>query len=286
MKPQNKGIILYLDMLPVLKQLRPESCGKVLLEVLRYAAGEELTNGLNDCERIAFEFIRSQVERDMDKYQRQCEVNRENGRKGGRPAGRPGKEKTERFLEKPKKANTNTKTNKNTNTKTKTNTKEDTRTNKNKKTESAGKQEPDCPAPVPSEEPPGQAGGDSLSPRLDGEEESVWEEYRQQFLQECPSLPRPVPASQWTKERLRALKKLGVTPEQFGEGCRRAEASDFLSGRNGKWEGCSLDWLLCPGNWQKVMEGNYENRTIPEPLDSLGEGPSFDLDEYEKMTRW
>lgn len=254
MKPQNKGIILYLDMLPVLKQLRPESCGKVLLEVLRYAAGEELTDGLNDCERIAFEFIRSQVERDMDKYQRQCEVNRENGRKGGRPAGRPGKEKTERFLEKPKKANTNTNKNKNTKTNTNTNT-EDER-------------------------------GGSLSPRFDGEEESVWEEYRQQFLQECPSLPKPVPAAQWTKERLRALKKLGVTPEQFGEGCRRAEASDFLSGRNGKWEGCSLDWLLCPGNWQKVMEGNYENRTIPEPLDSLGEGPSFDLDEYEKMTRW
>jgi hypothetical protein len=36
--------------------------------------------------------------------------------------------------------------------------------------------------------------------------------------------------------------------------------SDFLTGRDGKWQSCNLDWLLEPKNMRKVTEGNYENR--------------------------
>ena len=37
-------------------------------------------------------------------------------------------------------------------------------------------------------------------------------------------------------------------------------ASDFLSGRSGRWS-ASFDWLIAnDGNWRKVDEGNYDNR--------------------------
>jgi hypothetical protein len=36
--------------------------------------------------------------------------------------------------------------------------------------------------------------------------------------------------------------------------------SDFLSGRNGKWDGCFFDWLFKAANMTKVLEGNYDNR--------------------------
>lgn len=39
--------------------------------------------------------------------------------------------------------------------------------------------------------------------------------------------------------------------------------SDFLTGRDGKWQSCNLDWLLEPKNMRKVTEGNYENRGNP-----------------------
>lgn len=39
-----------------------------------------------------------------------------------------------------------------------------------------------------------------------------------------------------------------------------AIASDFLSGRNGKWKGCNLDWLCKTANSVKVVEGNYKNQ--------------------------
>lgn len=39
-----------------------------------------------------------------------------------------------------------------------------------------------------------------------------------------------------------------------------AANSDFLTGRNGRWTSCNIDWLLKKGNFQKVREGTYSNR--------------------------
>jgi hypothetical protein len=36
--------------------------------------------------------------------------------------------------------------------------------------------------------------------------------------------------------------------------------SDFLTGRDGKWPGCNLPWLMKRSNFLKVVEGNYQNR--------------------------
>lgn len=39
-----------------------------------------------------------------------------------------------------------------------------------------------------------------------------------------------------------------------------AQESDFLSGRNQKWQGCSFDWLINKANALKILEGNYKNK--------------------------
>lgn len=39
-----------------------------------------------------------------------------------------------------------------------------------------------------------------------------------------------------------------------------AHDSDFLSGRTGRWNGCSFDWLIEKKNALKVLEGTYVNR--------------------------
>jgi len=38
-----------------------------------------------------------------------------------------------------------------------------------------------------------------------------------------------------------------------------AQDSDFLSGRDQKWNGCSFDWIINKTNALKIVEGNYEN---------------------------
>lgn len=39
-----------------------------------------------------------------------------------------------------------------------------------------------------------------------------------------------------------------------------AQESDFLSGRNQKWNGCSFDWIINKTNALKIVEGNYINK--------------------------
>jgi hypothetical protein len=58
-----------------------------------------------------------------------------------------------------------------------------------------------------------------------------------------------------------------------------AQASDFLSGRNGKWTGCNFDWLINENNMVKVLEGNYENKKQKTGLDALKELYDEDDDE-------
>jgi hypothetical protein len=52
----------------------------------------------------------------------------------------------------------------------------------------------------------------------------------------------------------------------------KAEASDFLSGRNGKWTRCNFDWLINETNMAKVLEGNYDNDQSVSNGDSNTEG--------------
>lgn len=38
--------------------------------------------------------------------------------------------------------------------------------------------------------------------------------------------------------------------------------SDFLTGRDGKWTGCNLGWLMTDSKFSSVIEGNYDNKQL------------------------
>jgi len=86
-----------------------------------------------------------------------------------------------------------------------------------------------------------------------------YDEYREIFCENCPSLPKPQKTVNWTEARKKALRSKKVSQEEFRDVCKKIERSDFLTGRSGTWAGCSLDWILKPANWQKILEGNYDN---------------------------
>lgn len=118
--------------------------------------------------------------------------------------------------------------------------------------------------------------GEGTPPEVAAAEAFPYEEYRKVFCQCCPSLPAPQETSQWTAARKKALRSKRVSLEEFRDVCKKIERSDFLTGRSGKWAGCSLDWVLKPANWQKIVEGNYGNRK--------GTNTSYDIDELEKAS--
>ena len=98
------------------------------------------------------------------------------------------------------------------------------------------------------------------------------------FCQHLPMLPQPKPEL-WEGQRAKNLSarwKWCLTAKKRS-GARyattKAEAldffrryfgyvgkSDFLTGRDGRWAGCDLAWLVKADNFAKVLQGNYENR--------------------------
>ena len=85
----------------------------------------------------------------------------------------------------------------------------------------------------------------------------------------CPDLPqiRAVSESRRRAVRslLRELEKLkimqGTGPyEKLHKIFQMAQDSSFLSGRSGRWRGCSFDWLMNKTNALKVLEGNYADK--------------------------
>ena len=95
------------------------------------------------------------------------------------------------------------------------------------------------------------------------------------FVKNLPMLPMPK-AELWSGTRAKHMRdrwRWVMTAKSPG-GKRYAESreagldffdrffayaakSDFLTGRNGKWPGCTLAWLMEEPNFAKVMEGNF-----------------------------
>lgn len=99
------------------------------------------------------------------------------------------------------------------------------------------------------------------------------------FSKNLPELPQPKPEL-WDGARAKNLaarwkwcltKKSSKTGKPYAEDKESAldwfdrffgyvAQSDFLTGRDGKWQNCDLAWLVKADNFAKVLQGNYENK--------------------------
>lgn len=96
-----------------------------------------------------------------------------------------------------------------------------------------------------------------------------YDEIMKDFHATCPDLPGIRALNDARKTKIRSLVKEldklkifpGVEPEKkLHVIFQAAQNSNFLSGRSGKWNGCSFDWLINKTNALKVLEGQYQNK--------------------------
>ena len=76
----------------------------------------------------------------------------------------------------------------------------------------------------------------------------------------CVSLPKCI---RMTDKRKHMIKKRlkDNTYEDIVTAFTKAEASDFLSGRNGKWQACNFDWFFkSPDTIVNIVEGKYDDK--------------------------
>lgn len=62
------------------------------------------------------------------------------------------------------------------------------------------------------------------------------------------------------KSNVRArIREYGGDVQKVYKAIDKAMASDFMNGKNSKGWVASFDWMMCPTNFPKVLEGNYDN---------------------------
>ena len=99
---EKASFLMYLDYEEQFNIMTDEQIGQLMRAIIKYEKTGEVPN-LDGMLKMAFSFIKTQLDRDREKYQARCQKNRENAKKGGRPKKEEKQkensktEKTERF---------------------------------------------------------------------------------------------------------------------------------------------------------------------------------------------
>ena len=99
-----KAFLLYLDYEDNLKELTDEELGQLLRAIFKYERTREEPQNLGLLVKVAFGFIKGNLNRDREKYDKRSETSAINGKKGGRPSTKKPNSKPNEKPKKPKKA--------------------------------------------------------------------------------------------------------------------------------------------------------------------------------------
>lgn len=87
-----------------------------------------------------------------------------------------------------------------------------------------------------------------------------YEKIKNLYNEICVSFPKCTKLSEARKKAIRARFSSGMTEDDFRTLFEKAEASDFLKGKNNNHWKASFDWLICDANMTKTIDGNYDNK--------------------------
>lgn len=91
-------------------------------------------------------------------------------------------------------------------------------------------------------------------------EDNIYTKIRELYNSVCGSYPHLVKMSEARKKAINARLKTGYTIDDFRTLFEKAEASDFLKGKNKRNWSATFDWLISDSNMAKVLDGNYDVR--------------------------
>lgn len=267
-----KAIHLFLDTVDLFEALTDEEIGKVIKALLCYAqTGQEQAFSDDPAARIVYIALKGQIQRDFEKYRRRCEINAQNGKKGGAPIGNQNARRYEnteddglkcsekgfssptqpKTTETTQYENENKNENENENEHEYENENENEEENKYKEREENKKEQPQngCSAVV------------SLFRRI------------------CPDISVDRADDRISADVIEQAKAL-LNGDSFESLFKKVQRSDFLTGRSGKWKGCSLSWVLATENLQRIRRGVYDN---PRSCFSSGVTTSIDYSKHKSL---
>lgn len=100
------------------------------------------------------------------------------------------------------------------------------------------------------------------------------------FNEICVSLPKCVRVTpKRNKAIISLLKKFSDL--EITEVFKKLEASDFCSGRSGKWR-ANIDFILSENNFVKTLEGKYDNQAKRNSFEKISGGKKYAVSAEEK----
>lgn len=121
------------------------------------------------------------------------------------------------------------------------------------------------------------------APTLQRGQRVPYQEIVNEYRRVCTDMPAVrTPLSDNRKKKIRSRLKTFTLDEVF-VAFQRAQDSDFLSGRNGKWTACDFDWFFTSDEKiTHVLEGRYDNRKHVAINDAARELNDF----YQMSAEW
>ena len=248
----NDSFILYTSDYQLIEGLTDEQLGQLTRALFIYARDGK-TIKLEPVVRMAFVFIKDKIDRNQTKYQKKCERLRANAQK------RWGMQKDANVTEACNNIQKHTNEYKSMQLHTKgclydSDSDSDSDSDVSKETDNNN---------IPSKE------GLSISenPKVDPARRcakidfaAIKEYWNTKHDQSGSAMRRLTLMSDQRKSNVRArIREYGGDVQNVYKAIDKAMASDFMNGKNGKGWVASFDWMMCPSNFPKVLEGNYDN---------------------------
>lgn len=102
-------------------------------------------------------------------------------------------------------------------------------------------------------------GKDSIGKVSVGKERIDYDGIKDAYNTTCPSLPSIKSLSDARRKAIKARLNQ-YSPDDIQEAFEKAEASDFLKGKNDRNWTANFDWIMKDANLAKILDGNYDNR--------------------------
>lgn len=253
----NDSFILYTSYYAIIEGLTDEQLGKLMRAIFIYARDGEVIN-LEPTLRMAFAFIKDDMERNQAKYNEKREKLRANAQKRWQKkqldanAEEPQQKHTKAYKSMQMDANAEIALHND-------NVYDNVYDNDvSKETDNN----------IPSKE------GLSISenPKVDPAKRcakidfsAIKEYWNTKHDQSGSTMRRLTLMSDQRKSNVRArIREYGGDVQKVYKAIDKAMASDFMNGKNGKGWVASFDWMMCPSNFPKVLEGNYDNGQQPQ----------------------
>lgn len=90
-----ESFVLYVKYLDNIEMLSMEQRGILITALMSYVAGKDIPD-MDGMTAMAYSFIKSQIDRDFEKYEETCRKRSEAGKLGGRPKAKDSEEKHEK----------------------------------------------------------------------------------------------------------------------------------------------------------------------------------------------